>query len=82
MVVKYNIPPPPCQLGSNSERLKQTHVFPAVLAPPEVPFLLLPDDGQRAELQKWLDGNGIEPRQVERYADEETVTTLKHPEKA
>ena len=47
-----------------------------------MPFILFPDDGQWAELQKWLDGNGIEPWQVERYADEETVTTLKHPEKA
>lgn len=35
------------------------------------------DDGQRAEIQKWLDGNGIDPRQVEWYADKETGTSLK-----
>jgi DNA invertase Pin-like site-specific DNA recombinase len=38
------------------------------------------DDGQRAEIQKWLDGNGIDPRQVEWYPDKETGTTLKRPE--
>jgi DNA invertase Pin-like site-specific DNA recombinase len=38
------------------------------------------DDGQRAELQKWLDGNGIDPRQVEWYADKESGTTMKRPE--
>jgi len=38
------------------------------------------DDGQRAEIRKWLDGNGIDPKQVEWYADKETGTTLKRPE--
>ena len=38
------------------------------------------DDGQRAEIQKWLDGNGIDPKQVGWYADKETGTTLKRPE--
>lgn len=38
------------------------------------------DDGQRAEIQKWLDANGIDPKQVEWYADKETGRTLKRPE--
>lgn len=38
------------------------------------------DDGQRAEIQKWLDGNGIDPRQVEWYCDKESGTTMKRPE--
>jgi DNA invertase Pin-like site-specific DNA recombinase len=38
------------------------------------------DDGQRAEIQKWLDGNGIDPRHVEWYADKETGTSLKRAE--
>ncbi len=38
------------------------------------------DVGQRAELQKWLDGNGIDARQVEWYADKESGKTLKRPE--
>jgi len=29
------------------------------------------DDGQRAEVQKWLDANGIDPKKVEWYADKE-----------
>ena len=37
-------------------------------------------DGQRAELQKWLDGNGIDPEKVEWYADKESGTTMKRPE--
>jgi DNA invertase Pin-like site-specific DNA recombinase len=37
------------------------------------------DDSQRAEIQKWLDANGIDPHQVEWYADKETGTTLKRP---
>src|SRR5262249_4592431 len=37
------------------------------------------DDGQRAEIQKWLDGNGSDPRQVEWYCDKESGTTLKRP---
>lgn len=38
------------------------------------------DDSQRAEIQKWLDGNGIDRRQVQWYADRESGTTLKRPE--
>ena len=38
------------------------------------------DDAQRAEIQKWLDANGIDPRQVEWYADKETGRTMKRPE--
>ncbi len=38
------------------------------------------DDGQRAEIQKWLDANGIDPKQVEWYADKETGRTLQRPE--
>jgi len=38
------------------------------------------DDGQRAEIQKWLDANGIDPKQVEWYADKETGRTMKRPE--
>jgi DNA invertase Pin-like site-specific DNA recombinase len=38
------------------------------------------DDGQRAEIQKWLDGNGIDARHVEWYADKETGTSLKRAE--
>lgn len=38
------------------------------------------DDGQRAEIQRWLDGNGIDPKQVTWYADRESGTTLKRPE--
>lgn len=38
------------------------------------------DDGQRAEIQKWLDANGIDPKQVEWYADRETGRTMQRPE--
>jgi DNA invertase Pin-like site-specific DNA recombinase len=38
------------------------------------------DDSQRAEIQKWLDANGIDRQQVEWYADRESGTTLKRPE--
>lgn len=38
------------------------------------------DDGQRAELQKWLDASGIDPMKVEWYCDKESGTTLKRPE--
>lgn len=38
------------------------------------------DDAQRAEIQKWLDANGIDPKQVEWYADKETGRTMKRPE--
>lgn len=38
------------------------------------------DDGQRAEIQKWLDANGIDPKQVEWYADKETGRTMKRAE--
>lgn len=38
------------------------------------------DDGQRAEIQKWLDANGIDPKQVEWYADKESGRTMKRPE--
>ncbi|QGJ70883.1 Transposon resolvase [Planctomycetales bacterium 10988] len=38
------------------------------------------DDSQRAEIQKWLDANGIDPNQVEWYADKESGRTTKRPE--
>jgi DNA invertase Pin-like site-specific DNA recombinase len=38
------------------------------------------DDGQRAEIQKWLDANGIDPKQVEWYADKETGRTMQRSE--
>lgn len=38
------------------------------------------DDGQRAEIQKWLDANGIDSKKVEWYADKESGTTMKRPE--
>lgn len=38
------------------------------------------DDGQRAEVKKWLDNNGIDPAKVEWYCDKESGTTLKRPE--
>lgn len=38
------------------------------------------DDGQRAEIQKWLEANGISPDQVEWYADKESGKTLNRPE--
>jgi DNA invertase Pin-like site-specific DNA recombinase len=38
------------------------------------------DDGQRAEIMKWLDANGIDPKKVEWYADKESGTTIKRPE--
>ena len=37
-------------------------------------------DSQRAEIQKWLDSNGIDPAQVEWYLDKETGKTLNRPE--
>ena len=37
------------------------------------------DDSQRAEIQKWMDANGIDPKQVEWYADKESGTTMKRP---
>jgi DNA invertase Pin-like site-specific DNA recombinase len=37
------------------------------------------DDSQRAEIEKWLDANAIDPEQVEWYADKETGKTLKRP---
>lgn len=37
-------------------------------------------DGQRAEIQRWLDGNGISPDQVIWYADKESGTTMQRPE--
>jgi DNA invertase Pin-like site-specific DNA recombinase len=37
------------------------------------------DDGQRAEIKKWLDSTGIDPAQVRWYADKETGTTLRRP---
>lgn len=37
-------------------------------------------DGQRAELQRWLDGNNIDQGQVEWYADKESGSTLERPE--
>jgi len=38
------------------------------------------DDSQRAEIQKWLNSNGIDTKQVEWYADKETGTKLERPE--
>jgi DNA invertase Pin-like site-specific DNA recombinase len=48
------------------------------------------DDSQRAEIQKWMDANGIDPKQVEWYADKdkqvewyadkETGTKMERPE--
>ena len=38
------------------------------------------DDGQRAEVQKWLDANGTDPKKVTWYCDKESGTTLKRPE--
>lgn len=38
------------------------------------------DDGQRAEIQKWLDASGIDPNKVEWYADKESGTSMKRPE--
>lgn len=37
------------------------------------------DDSQRAEIEKWLDANGIDRRKVEWYADKESGTTMKRP---
>lgn len=37
------------------------------------------DDAQRSEIQKWLDGNGIDPEQVVWYADKEMGSTLHRP---
>lgn len=37
------------------------------------------DDSQRAEIQKWMDSNGIDPQQVEWYADKESGRTTKRP---
>jgi DNA invertase Pin-like site-specific DNA recombinase len=38
------------------------------------------DDGQRSEVKKWLDANGIDPKKVEWYCDKESGTTMKRPE--
>jgi DNA invertase Pin-like site-specific DNA recombinase len=38
------------------------------------------DDSQRAEIQKWLDATGIDPKSVEWYGDKESGKTLKRPE--
>lgn len=38
------------------------------------------DDGQRAEIQNWLDANGIDPKQVEWYADKETGRKMERPD--
>jgi DNA invertase Pin-like site-specific DNA recombinase len=37
------------------------------------------DDGQRAEIKKWLDGNAIDPKLVTWYSDKESGTTLRRP---
>jgi len=37
-------------------------------------------DSQRAEIQRWLDGNGIRPDQIVWYADKESGTTMQRPE--
>ena len=36
-------------------------------------------DSQRAEVERWLAGNGFDPGEVRWYADKETGTTLKRP---
>lgn len=38
------------------------------------------DDSQRAEIQKWLEANGIDQQQVEWYSDKESGRTTKRPE--
>src|SRR5262245_33698971 len=38
------------------------------------------DDSQRAEIEKWLDANGINRKQVRWYADKESGTTLQRRE--
>ena len=38
------------------------------------------DDSQRAEIEKWLDSNGIDRSQVKWYADKESGKFLKRPE--
>jgi DNA invertase Pin-like site-specific DNA recombinase len=38
------------------------------------------DDSQRAEIQKWLDSNGIAAESVEWYCDKESGETLARPE--
>jgi len=38
------------------------------------------DDSQRAEIQKWLEANGIDQNQVEWYSDKESGRTTKRPE--
>jgi len=38
------------------------------------------DDGQRLEIQQWLTGNGIDPAQVEWFADKESGSTLQRPD--
>jgi len=38
------------------------------------------DDSQRAEIQKWLEANGIDQKQVEWYSDKESGRTTKRPE--
>jgi len=38
------------------------------------------DDGQRAEVKKWLDASGIDPAKVEWYCDKESGTHMKRPE--
>jgi DNA invertase Pin-like site-specific DNA recombinase len=37
------------------------------------------DDSQRAEIEKWLHANAIDPKLVEWYADKDTGTTLQRP---
>ena len=36
-------------------------------------------DSQRAEIEKWLKGNGVNPKQVRWYEDKETGKTLTRP---
>jgi DNA invertase Pin-like site-specific DNA recombinase len=45
-----------------------------------VSTILQNEDGQRREIQRWLDGNGIAARQVRWYVDKESGDTLKRPE--
>lgn len=37
-------------------------------------------DGQRAEIQKWLDANSIDPSEITWYSDKETGKTLQRPD--
>jgi DNA invertase Pin-like site-specific DNA recombinase len=38
------------------------------------------NDSQKSEIRKWLEGNGIDPAQVDWYFDHESGKTLCRPE--